>query len=211
MSDISPTDKNGKRRHLLEIAERLFAQHGFEAVSIRQLAAEANVNLAMVNYHFGSKDGLFEALIAEKFPHTRERLNEIAQAALNPWEKLLLTVDMYAEKFFDGYNFHRIIMREMSLSQRPEHAKRITEHLAQSLGIVRGFILEGQQLGMFRPIDVELTLAMVFGSFSSLISQGSLMCILLQEDCKDSIYSEKSRIRFKDHLKEVLRVHLLKG
>ncbi|HRI59241.1 MAG TPA: helix-turn-helix domain-containing protein, partial [Saprospiraceae bacterium] len=89
MSDLTPFEKNGKKKHLLKVAERLFAHHGFEAVSLRQLVEEANVNIAMVKYYFGSKDGLFEALIDEKFPRTREQINELANSSLDPWGKLL--------------------------------------------------------------------------------------------------------------------------
>lgn len=210
MTDFYPHEKNGKQGHLLEVAERLFAQHGFEAVSIRKLAAEARMNIAMVSYYFQSKDNLLEHLIKEKFARTRDRLAELKQASLSPWEKLLATVDIYAEKFFDDRNFHRIIVREMSLSQRPDRVKKITEHWAYSLGIVRGFIHDGQRDGTFRSIDVELTLASVFGSFSALISQGSLMCVMLQEACEADIYSEKNRVRFTAHLKDLLRSHLMK-
>lgn len=211
MPDFHPSDRNGTRRHMLEIAEQLFSKHGFEAVSVRQLAAEAGVNSAMVSYHFKSKDGLLRALIQERFPRTREQIDEIANSALDPMGKLLAAVDMYAEKFFDGHTFHRIIMREMSLSQRPEHVKSITDHFAYILSVIRGFISDGQKQGFFRPVDIELTLATVFGSFSTLIGQGRLMCMMLGEDCEDNIYSEKSRTRFTDHLKEVLRVHLMKN
>lgn len=195
---------------MLEVAERLFAEKGFEAVSIRELAKEAGVNVAMVSYYFGSKEKLFEALIAEKFPQTRKQLSEIGKKDISPWEKLLQTVDLYAEKFFQGRNFHRMIMREMSLSQRPEHVRLITDHLSQNLGIIRGFILEGQKQSLFRKkIDVELTLATVFGSFSALISQGKLMCAILGEDCEENVYSEKSKDRFKEHLTGLLRAHLM--
>lgn len=210
MPDDVPPDKNGTRELLLEVAERLFAQKGFDSVTVRQLAKEAGVNGAMVSYHFGSKNGLLAALIDEKFPRTREQMIEIANSRLDPWEKLQATVDVYAEKVFDGYNFHRIIMREMSLSQRPELVEIITGHFAHILSVIRGFILEGQEKGIFRPVDVELTLATVFGSFSTLIGQGKLLCIMLKEDCEDNIYSEKSRDRFISHLKELLRVHLMK-
>lgn len=211
MPDHYPVEINGKSLHLLEVAERLFAEKGYEAVPVRHLAKEAGMNVAMVNYYFGSKDGLFKALIASKFPHTRDRLNEIAQSLLTPWEKLLETVDLYAEKFFQGRNFHIIIMREMSLRQRPEHVKIITEHVAHNLAVVRGFILEGQLQGMFRSVDAELTVATVFGSFSSLISHCTLMCAMLQEDCEDNIYSEKSQTRFKEHLVGLLRAHLMEA
>jgi AcrR family transcriptional regulator len=210
MPDESTPEKNGTRELLLEAAERLFAQKGFDSVTVRQLAKAAGVNGAMVSYHFDSKNGLLAALIDEKFPHTREQMFEIANSFLDPWEKLLATVDVYAEKIFDGYNFHRIIMREMSLSQRPEVVEIITGHFAHILSVIRGFILEGQEKGIFRPVDVELTLATVFGSFSTLIGQGKLLCIMLKEDCEDNIYSEKSRDRFISHLKELLRVHLMK-
>ena len=43
---------------VLAAAERLFAVQGLRAVSVRDITAEAGVNLASVNYHFGSKDGL---------------------------------------------------------------------------------------------------------------------------------------------------------
>jgi AcrR family transcriptional regulator len=210
MPDLYPFVRNVKRRHLLEVAERLFAEKGYEAVPIRHLAKEAGVNIAMVSYYFGSKEKLFEALIASKFPQTRKQLGEIAKKNISPWEKLLETVDLYAEKFFEGRNFHRMIMREMSLSQRPEHVRLITDHLAQSLGVISGFILEGQEKGLFsETIDIPLTLATVFGSFSALISQGKLMCAILGEDCEENVYAEKSRQRFKDHLASLLRAHLM--
>lgn len=53
-------------------AERLFALHGFQNVSVRDITAEAGVNLASVNYHFGSKDALVEAV----FQRRLEALND---------------------------------------------------------------------------------------------------------------------------------------
>src|SRR5246127_5299284 len=52
-------------------AERLFALHGFQKVSVRDITAEAGVNLASVNYHFGSKD----ALLLEIFRRRTAELN----------------------------------------------------------------------------------------------------------------------------------------
>lgn len=51
------------KRALLEAAQRLFAAQGFEKVSLRTLTQEAGVNLAAVNYHFGSKEGLIDAVV----------------------------------------------------------------------------------------------------------------------------------------------------
>ena len=63
------------RKRILDAAERLFAQHGGAAVSVRNVAAAADVNLAAIGYHFGSKDGLFEALFSRRAaPLTSARL-----------------------------------------------------------------------------------------------------------------------------------------
>ncbi|KAA9156351.1 TetR/AcrR family transcriptional regulator [Amycolatopsis acidicola] len=54
------------RRRLLLAAERLFAERGIDAVSLRAIMAGAGTNIASVHYHFGSKESLVKALIAER-------------------------------------------------------------------------------------------------------------------------------------------------
>ena len=62
-------------------AERLFALHGFQNVSVRDITAEARVNLASVNYHFGSKDALlFEIFRRRTAELNRERARMLHEA-----------------------------------------------------------------------------------------------------------------------------------
>jgi AcrR family transcriptional regulator len=68
------------RERILEVAERLFAEHGMSAVGLRAISAEAKVNLASIAYHFGSKDGLLEALFSQRAaPIAEERLRLLAE------------------------------------------------------------------------------------------------------------------------------------
>ena len=68
------------RERILEVAERLFAEHGMSGVGLRAITTEAGVNLASIAYHFGSKDGLLEALFAQRAaPIAQERLRLLAQ------------------------------------------------------------------------------------------------------------------------------------
>ncbi len=61
---------------ILDAAESLFMEHGFEATSLRSITAAAGVNLAAVNYHFGSKEELFQAVLTRRLdPMNRERLD----------------------------------------------------------------------------------------------------------------------------------------
>src|SRR5258707_14085170 len=69
------------RTSILAAAERLYADRGFGDVTLRDIVAEANVNLAAVNYHFGSKDELIAELFVTRSTATnRERLHELKMA-----------------------------------------------------------------------------------------------------------------------------------
>jgi len=61
------------RKRILDAAEVLFAERGFESVSLRHITAEADVNLASVNYHFGSKEALIDEVIARRIQPINQR------------------------------------------------------------------------------------------------------------------------------------------
>ncbi len=64
------------KTRILDAAEGLFMAHGFEATSLRQLTAAAGVNLAAVNYHFGTKEELFQAVLTRRLdPMNQERID----------------------------------------------------------------------------------------------------------------------------------------
>ena len=66
------------RTRILDAAEELFMQHGFESTSMRLLTAKAEANLAAVNYHFGSKDALVEAVFRRRLdPMNTSRIAEL--------------------------------------------------------------------------------------------------------------------------------------
>ncbi len=73
------TDLDTKTR-ILDTAERLFADEGFAPVSLRMITGEADVNLAAVHYHFGSKDKLIEGVLARLAgPINEERLRILGE------------------------------------------------------------------------------------------------------------------------------------
>ena len=72
---LDATSADTKTR-ILDAAELLFMEHGFEATSLRSLTSAASVNLAAVNYHFGSKEELFQAVLTRRLdPMNQERID----------------------------------------------------------------------------------------------------------------------------------------
>jgi len=94
------TQRVDRKGQILLAAERLFAQYGFHGVSIRQIAQEAQVPLALVGYHFGQKQDLFHAIFehwsgtieerlqglqtVQTLPHSRLKLQRIVEAFVAP-------------------------------------------------------------------------------------------------------------------------------
>ena len=96
MSDTEPSDT---RRRILDAAEALFTEHGFEATTLRQITGQAQVNLAAVNYHFGSK----EALIQELFRRRLTWLNERRLEALDRLEAEAKGAPLKPSKIVDAF------------------------------------------------------------------------------------------------------------
>src|ERR1700685_813919 len=85
----------GTKTRILDAAEKLFGQNGFDATSLRDITAEAQVNLAAVNYHFQSKDSLIDAVIVRRIePVNRRRLEMLDAAGPHPTLEQILTAFM---------------------------------------------------------------------------------------------------------------------
>jgi AcrR family transcriptional regulator len=108
---------------LLDSAETLFMEHGYEATTLRQITAAASVNLAAVNYHFGGKDGLFQAVLGRRLdPMNQDRLRlldelekKAAGKALTPeqilWAMFLPALQLSRDRERGGKNFLRLLGR----------------------------------------------------------------------------------------------------
>lgn len=107
--ETSATPRLSTVDRLIEVGERLFAEHGLDGVSLRQIAVEAGTsNNSAVRYHFGSKEALVTAIIKYRLPHIIQR-REMLAARCDPEDlrsvleaHLLPTVDM-AERTDNHY------------------------------------------------------------------------------------------------------------
>ena len=86
------TEGPDRKRSILLAAERLFAQHGYHAVSIRHIAEAAGVPLALVGYHYGPKHELFHAIFAHWNTTIEQRLARLSVARQAPRSRRLTEV-----------------------------------------------------------------------------------------------------------------------
>jgi len=119
------------RTRILDAAEELFMQHGFEGTSMRLLTAKAGANLAAVNYHFGSKDALIEAVFRRRLdPMNAERIAELerlekASAGGAPTPERIIraflraSLAMIGDARGGGRNFIRLLGRAYTEPSKP--------------------------------------------------------------------------------------------
>ena len=199
------------RQLLLDTATRLFAEQGYEGVSTRLLAKEAGVNMALIAYYFGSKEKLYEAIFEEQIPKFTVRLQQLQQLEASAWDKFELAIEAYVDRIFTKGAFNRLMFREMSLSQRPEHSERIISSIQKNWALMQAIITEGQASGNFRmDIDVELTMTTLIGTITHYVNAAPLNARLMHVTDEKEMLNDFYRARIKAHLKQLMTAHLLK-
>ena len=114
------------RERILEVATRLLDAHGVEGFSLRQVTQHAKVNVAAVNYHFGSKDGLLLEVLAARQPEVaRRRLELLERCAAGPGRPPLL------EQILEAYLRPAL---EMNLSGDDRHLAPLAARLSFESG-----------------------------------------------------------------------------
>lgn len=199
-----------KHIHILQVAEQLFSEKGFDGTSVRDIAGQANVNLAMISYYFGSKEKLMAALIDHRSGYTRGILEELNKdESLSPWEKIDKLIDLYVDKILNNYKFHCIMTQHLPTVQSDEIREMITEIKAQNFEQVKKIILEGQKKKVFRKVDMELTVGTVMGTITQVTLSKNLYCRLMNvENDDEEGYRKKMIPKIKNHLKQLLKAHL---
>lgn len=150
-----PADSSATKARILAAGEALFSENGFDAVSLRAIARAAKVQIALIHYHFGSKEGLYKAIWATRYEGLatlrKERLPTI-DLARDRVSALAELVDLFVTPLMaapDAHQFLKIMAHEYADAREPER------------GIVREFIdpITRQMLEAFRKALPELSAA----------------------------------------------------
>lgn len=152
----------GPKLRLVEAAERLFAENGFEVVSVRDITQAAGGNVAAVNYHFGSRDGLVEVVMTRYItPVNEERLARL-DAAEQKWADQAVPIEEVVDAFV------RPLITQVEKSE-------LSEQLFYRL-VGRIFGSHGNAI----PAGIEAQISVLIGRFTQAL--GRSLPTLAQED-----------------------------
>lgn len=160
------TDFNDKQIHILQVAETLFAEHGFDGTSIRTISKEAGINIAMVSYYFGSKEKLLERLIFFRTNDLKLQLENVFKTELSPIEKIENFISLYIDKVDSNRNLYQILHFEVSSQKRAMDLKAFTAIKKGNLDTLKNIIEEGQAQNSFKKnIAIPLIIPTILGTY----------------------------------------------
>jgi TetR/AcrR family transcriptional regulator len=186
-------DADRSRNAILDAAERLFAERGFEAVSLQEIGDAAGLSRGTPNYFFGAKQDLYVAVLERVFAD-REEATRRAFVPVHAWcassragslrQPLTRAIESYMSFLLARPAFVRLIAREelrggegLSLAQRQSTAMR------DAVAAIRG-VAEERSLRCFHIDDAVLLLVSL--TFSPLSQQSTFM-VALGRDLRDAV------------------------
>ena len=149
------TDDSAARAKISAAGEELFAARGYAGTAVRDIAEKAGVNGAMIHYYFGSKEGLYRAILESAASRVREMLVETTGGDLSTKDRLARFVEAYAAYILSHPNLARILYREM-LAGGSRLIKVAQKYAVTNYTILRETIAEGVRRGELRKIDIDL-------------------------------------------------------
>src|SRR6185503_12409286 len=204
-------DKIDKKDRILDVAERVFSDLGFDGASTRMISGEAGVNMAMLNYYFGSKEGLFLAIFERKIASFQTLLQNISNdGSMSSWDKLAKCIDNYVERIIVNNCFQKLINRELTMNKRWELTDKITEILMVNVVEIKKILDEGIKNKTFvKDIDTQLVIATIFGTKNYIVNTPHLSSLILGHDIRDEKYlEEKIKPRVKSYMNRLLKAYL---
>ena len=121
------TKNNSTEQKIFEAATQLFLEKGVDRTSVREIATKANINLALMNYYFRSKENLFDAIFSKLVKSNSKNLIEILDSDLELEEKIRRYVGVYIDMLSENPLLVSFVMAILHRSR-----ERITEMKAVS-------------------------------------------------------------------------------
>lgn len=166
--EINKMEFNDKQLQIIETAEKLFADKGFKGTSVRDIAEEAGINVAMISYYFGSKEQLMEAIFEVRIGSVQMRLEDLLKDdSMTPIQKINMLIDEHVERVSQKESFYKIMITEQLINKNPVVIHAVNQLKIRNAELVGQLIKDGQKKGVFKKkVDLVLMLNTLVGTVS---------------------------------------------
>lgn len=157
------------RDELLKASAKLFAERGYQATGVQDIADAAGVNKAMLYYYFSSKDGLYDQLVAQGITAIAGAVGAAKEPGLALPERIQRLISSYLSVVVERPEIARIIYRE-ALGAGERARPVVVEHFTQTIGQVAILLEKAKAEGVMLTGDTTLAAYSLFGMANMFIS-----------------------------------------
>ncbi|GGE57834.1 TetR family transcriptional regulator [Pedobacter psychrotolerans] len=201
-------EKIDKKQAILDAAEKLFCETGYEGTSTRQISKESGANMAMINYYFGSKEGVFIEIMNGRIASFGSQLKIINEDKISSLEKLHKIIEGYVNRILSNPAFHKMMHRELSLTQRPEMYDKIKDAMSQNMQIMDRIIADGIEDGSFNQVDARMVIATIMGTITNIVISPHKVMPFSSFDLNNPKDKKNIKERTITYLQDLLTVYL---
>ena len=202
---------NDKQKQIISTAERLFSSKGFDGTSVRDIADEAGVNIAMISYYFGSKEKLMEALFEQRTTNIKVKVESLLNDnKTTPFEKVALLADDFITKIINKKQFFKIMMCEQVINKNPVIIGLLKDLKKKNLEEFGKLIREGQEKKVFKEnVDALMLMNIIIGSISqTVITTDQYREFYDLQDMPDEQVFEHMKTKLTEHIKVLFKALL---
>lgn len=193
---------NEKQVRIFEVAEKLFAENGYDGTSIRTIAKEANINIAMISYYFGSKEKLLEQLLNYKTADFTQELEDILRTSQEYFVKIEQIITLVIRRIHKNRRVYKIIHFEYSKTKQQIEFETYLKNKKKNYALLECFIKDGQQAGVFsKNVTTQLLLPTVLGTYFN---------FLYNKKSYEDIYQLDPKISVDDFVHGTLTSHIIR-
>ena len=183
------------REKLLRATHDVYVERRGEGASVSEICARAEVNVAMVKYCFGSKDGLLDALLEQVLAGLARELDRLAGADLEPDEKLRRNIAGIVRNYV-RYPYVNRLMNERLLRAKPADVDRISRSFAvPARDFYAGLVADGHARAGWRKLDPTFFFFSLVGMCEFLFAGRDLLEGAFGEQLDDALVE-----RFVEHV-----------
>ncbi|SFW13072.1 transcriptional regulator, TetR family [Sinomicrobium oceani] len=162
---------NEKQIGILKVAEKLFAENGYDGTSVRHIAREAGVNVAMISYYFGSKEKLLEALLFNRFSGFRKEMEKVIAASDDFPTKIEAIVALLIRRVHTNRHAYRVVNFEFSNALRQVSFENYVKQKRENYNMIEKLIRSGQREGVFSDnVNITLIVPTILGTYFHFIN-----------------------------------------
>jgi AcrR family transcriptional regulator len=200
---------NDKQIQILQVAELLFAEKGFDGTSIRNIAKEAKINIAMVSYYFGSKERLLESLVFYRTNDLKIQIDNLLGLNLEPLDKINQLIEIYINKIASNKGIYRILHFEIATKKRDLNLDSFRDLRKSNLKSLENIITEGQNKGIFRKdVAIPLITPTILGTFFHFHMNKEYFMNILHLHTED-LYNTYIKNDLKKHIQQTIKALLI--